>query len=527
MRSRCVLTSSSLLGLLLLTVSGWSDPATERDRPIVVISDLHLGPGLENDATRPFEDFRWTADLTSFLKAVRSRGEDRVDLVIAGDLFELWQHPTVECESPGGDEDLGCSAERVEAVAKVVLQAHQADLKELGEFARAGDNRLFVVPGNHDAALMLDRVWELVAVRIGASSQRVQRVASGQWVSRDQLVAVEHGHQIGADVNRFPDWPEVTRLRDGQEYMVRTWGENLVDRLFNPVEKEKPLIDNLQPVSASVKYQWKSQKVEGKAADIARFVMFNVFQTSLAQKVALAPEGTEPSEKPRWDVGLARSREHRLVIDALPTDDPLRQVLLSEDPAWADVRAQLDAGVEDPKLFREEEILALCDRIALLGSSDSTGGRVACTTTLGSALLQSLVPDDRVLGRYLAQLRKQYHQLQIFIFGHTHEQRVPRRVRGGAGEVVVANTGAFQRLLGEDTLLSQAAERKIEPREAFSVLTLEDIPACYPVVWVEYKNGLPEAKAQNWFVNPKDGKGEFVGACDTRCGYRSPASCRQ
>src|SRR5262249_9270305 len=133
-------------------------------RPIVVISDLHFGVGKipRTDRWDPSEDFRWSHALATFLRHRSDWGQDRVDLVIAGDRLELWQPRRSElCASVGAA--LGCTPTQMERLTRVVVDAHRADLAALGTFARQGSNRLRVIPGNHDAALMVPGVWRIVA----------------------------------------------------------------------------------------------------------------------------------------------------------------------------------------------------------------------------------------------------------------------------------------------------------------------------------------------------------------------------
>ena len=83
------------LGSLLMFVAALAPlgatAQAEAPRPIVVISDFHMGLGRRADGTwDPKEDFRWTGALRGFLSELSRRNSDRTDLVIAGDFLELW-----------------------------------------------------------------------------------------------------------------------------------------------------------------------------------------------------------------------------------------------------------------------------------------------------------------------------------------------------------------------------------------------------------------------------------------------------
>src|ERR1700730_689765 len=297
------------VALLLIAAAGIvaepaQTPSAPRPRLIVFISDLHFGLGKLADGVtwNPREDFRWTSALGSFLYTIGAEGKDRVDLVIAGDLLELWQPPPgMDC---GKNPDLGCTVEQMQELTRIVVKAHARDLALLGAFADRGDNCLHVIPGNHDAALLLDSIWHLVLPALGAKEDRVRRVGSGVWSSSDGKVVAEHGHQIWPDVNRFDGWPTVT----SRGRMVRTWGENFVQSIFNTEEDVYPVIDNLVPGSAGVKYRMRDRGIFGTAGDLLRFLSFSVFETSGAQmRRSLGPTQRTSGGEALWDLQVGRS----------------------------------------------------------------------------------------------------------------------------------------------------------------------------------------------------------------------------
>jgi hypothetical protein len=279
-------------------------------------------------------------------------------------------------------------------------------------------------------------------------------------------------------------------------------------------------------VTAGIKHYRKTQGWTGLPRDLARFVAFNLFETSLAQKIALSPDGAQPGETPRWDVGIARQRGHLLFADAMEDGDASRPLLVADQSAeWKQVRAELDALAADPEALPEEDVMALCDRIALLSSGSGAGTRVPCSEQLSVAGLQKLIPENRILRSHLSMIRREHPKLQLLIYGHTHEMRKPWPVEVDAETLTVVNTGAFQRLLDEDALQREATARNKTATEVFATMPLEDIPACYPAVLVKYAGPLPKPELANWFVDPATGKGSMIDACDPRCGYRSRKSC--
>src|SRR5690606_4865551 len=132
----------------------------------------HFGLGrTEEGAWHAVEDFRWPRALEGFLEALSHLGNHAVDLVIAGDLVELWQPPArMKCNDEPAD--LGCTVEQMVAIAAAVAAAHEKELEALRSFSARGENRLHVIPGNHGSTLLLDRVWKVFAGPLGADSGR-------------------------------------------------------------------------------------------------------------------------------------------------------------------------------------------------------------------------------------------------------------------------------------------------------------------------------------------------------------------
>ena len=494
-------------------------------RPIAVVSDFHMGVGRTAGKWSNLEDFRWTNAFRAFLDAIGRQYGDGVDLVVGGDLLELWQHPTVVCSGCG--PDLGCALAEIERVSADVIAQHTPDLRALGAFADRGTNRVFVIPGNHDAAIQLDTVWQRLRDAIGSVTGRVVRVDDA-WVSPDGLVVVEHGHQIGDNPNRFRRWPAVTGecAADGGVYVDRPWGEFFVQKLFNEAEDQHPLIDNLIPESAGAGLYSRRQGVVASSVDLARFIAFTLFQTSLWQKLEL--NVADPSKADAWDLKVARQRGARLFADAMGPDDPLRaQLLEGATPRAVEIRESLDALSKDPAKLSDAAVLALCDQIKIRAQREP-GTRQLCSRDLFLGTARSFFPLNRVLAPHLAARLKAYPDTRIFIYGHTHEADFDIAVSPTPTRNVTAfNSGAFQRLMDQATFRQRAAAKGSAPEDAFAAFTLEaDFPACYSAILVTYdRSGVPQPALRHWLMPESEPTGEFVLPCDLRCGA-GPPRCR-
>jgi hypothetical protein len=108
-------------------------------------------------------------------------------------------------------------------------------------------------------------------------------------------------------------------------------------------------------------------------------------------------------------------------------------------------------------------------------------------------------------------------RIRVFVYGHTHALEVgwPVTIEQGK-EVMVHNTGAFQRTIDEDGFLARVREKRLPASEALRAVKLEDLPPCYSAVLVHYQSGIPESKTWRWHM-PENGTGNLVEPGDERC----------
>lgn len=477
--------------------------ATPR-RQIVAISDLHFGLGhVAKDKWDPREDFRWTNALREFLEATRKSGADKVDLVIAGDFLELWQPPDdVRCD---GDADAACSVAEMRAVVRHVVGQHATDLKLLGDFAKQGDNRLIVIPGNHDAALLVPEIWAEVSTALGAESGRVAFISDGVWASIDGQVVIEHGHQIGADVNSFAKWPTVTRQREGDAvvFLHSPWGERFVQKLFNAEERTYPIIDNLSPESYGARLRLADRGLWRSAADVARFLAFNLFETTVTQKAqSLGTEGKAGEPCTRRE---AEALGYRMFASALPADDPFRGELEGTSEEAKALQTQLN---ELAKTLSLEELAQICRQ---RNSTQDLGGLIEST----------FVARQDVLRKHADARLAKFPNMKLFVYAHTHQLERPWNLRLGLGSsVTVLNTGAFQRLVDEAGFKQRLKDRKIKkPSDGLSKIALEALAPCYSFVEIQAGSSiaLPVAATKMWKMDEGESSGDVKAAGTKEC----------
>lgn len=483
-------------------------------RTIVFISDLHIGLGKDREgAWYPTEDFRWPASLEGFLDHVSRSGGEAVDLVIVGDFLELWQPPPdVTCTGP--NDDFGCSVEELERIVEVVLRAHRRELSALAAFARKGSNCVHVIPGNHDAALVLDEIWSSVASALDADRSCIKRAKTGVWVSEDGRVVAEHGHQIGSDPNRYGSWPKITQEIDGATYLRRPWGERFVQQVFNEEEARYPLIDNLSPLSAGTKYRMAERSTLTKARDLTSLIKFNLLETSTRQKVAVLGERNETGP-PHWDVERARGLGSSLFAGALADDDPLLP-LLSSAGEHDELAGALRSLAQDRSELSDEEVLALCDQLAAR-QADSQCPTIA-PATLGSLVEKLVSSRTRTVGPYVEERWEELPDMRVFVYGHTHafETEWPVEISSRV-TVHVLNDGAFQRVVDDAKFRELAQEAGKSPAQALQELDLAELPACYTFVEISSSEGTPLHRELSAWHMDEAGPGEIVDVCDPRC----------
>ena len=300
------------------------------------------------------------------------------------------------------------------------------------------------------------------------------------------------------NINNWRKWPAVTELLNGKEFLRRPWGELFVHNLYDKVEGQNEIIDNLIPQSNGVKHLLKKEGFFGTAADVARLLAFNIGQTSLAQKGAL---GQPPGGKLEWNVEGARQKGWELFAAANPDDFTRDRLKNPPDESWTAVRAQLDALARDTEAIPDDEVRNLCDKSKNL----SPAGESVCPPKNPELLIDVVggaIPGAayRSMASHLKKRHETFPAMEVFVYGHTHILQCTTTVTPeGDTAVQVANTGAFQRLIDDERFVAEAARRGLDAAGRAREAEAERPSACYTAVLVTYTNGRPAATVQNWF----------------------------
>jgi hypothetical protein len=171
-------------------------PAEATTETLVLVSDLHMGPG-HGARTEPFHA---DAAFAAWLEQLRRRAGDdeRVMLVLLGDIVDF----TLVTLPGGGRLDMSAAA----AVPKLrcVAAGHADVFRALGRLAAAGVP-LHLIPGNHDLEWLLPEVREELRAALGrAAGAPIRPIAFHPWMLHvPGTMYAEHGHQHH-DLNRVP-----------------------------------------------------------------------------------------------------------------------------------------------------------------------------------------------------------------------------------------------------------------------------------------------------------------------------------
>ncbi len=518
----------------LAAAAGAAQPAGDTQRLTAVIADLHMGLGQDAaGAWLASEDFRWADEFERFLEALDAEGGGATDLILNGDTFELASSACVY-----DDLELGCTEPEALAELERVLVAHARAIDALAAFARGGSNRVVLVPGDRDAALLFPTVRARAEAALG--SGRAAVAAGGAWVAADGQVYVEHGHQIGWRADRFADWPEPFVERGGRRHLERPWGARTAGTLLQEHEQRYPVADNFADLGAGLSHALAAAEATDLGAEAADLLHYVLFRMPWQQfRLDLDIGDVQP---PTWDLVSVRTQGPPFLVDSLPDDDrfkPLAQRALEAGSLEALMGALGDA-----------ELNALCDyRAALrrsrrrleryLTQNDPLGPPVAECPRLPDSRggqfdyfwrSRDLIYGDR-LETVQAGLPDRGRPIAVFVHGHTQlvdwRQRILLSTSQGRPVIVdgfspvrdalapvVVNGGAWQRTITPVQFVRLQAESGLSDAGLMRTLRPEHLAPCYSFVQVDPYDVMPAAPRIRYWREADSGGWELAAVCD-------------
>jgi hypothetical protein len=508
----------------------------EPSKPLLYfVSDLHLGVGRESATGKwsAYEDFRWHDDLVAFLDAIGKESKQQAQLIVLGDFLELWQTDDMRCTGAGvklrcwandcaGDKPaLGCTDKEIMVRLNRVLSEHADTLTALGQFASSGANSITIVPGNHDAGLLLPEAAAALLKAMGGTTGRVKVMGDGFWISTDGRIFADHGHQYDR-VNLYRTWPTPFTEVNGLRSIERPWGELMVQQFFNEYERQFPTIDNLADEAGGMKYGVAALHARGVATGAGRFLGFLIADTSLRQKGAFIGAAKE-GETAKWDLDAIKNKGTDFLVSTLAVDDPAYDALQA-----AFKRGEITARPAD---LEDEELETICETRFLLAEKYRLEGRkisMETCPTLDAASKQKLgYVVNKMLRRHRAAMAAHLRKtaaaiggansrppMNVYIYGHTHSAASPERIKvTDQWFTVMANTGAFQRLAGDAYLEKLKTERQWKDADVMPSMAVEDLQPCYSYVRVDA------------YVPPREPKPKLLYWTQTSTGWRSMGKC--
>jgi UDP-2,3-diacylglucosamine pyrophosphatase LpxH len=411
----------------------------------VFVSDFHLGT---IDSLKDFDSF---SEFENFLLMLHARFPiEELDLVLLGDVFDLWQVvPQSDLPRTGGilpEWDLTTIALELESSGEEdklekAIMGNAAVFTAIAGFLDGNlQRRVFFIPGNHDHSLVAVGVQKKLQGLMNSYGVDNRQLVLGQYYYENPLLMVyaEHGSQFDED-NHYADFDYFNTGED--TYSMECKGYFFVRLFWNLLESLDSSVENgpthwygiftwlarnqrfaLIPVAAKLFYDYEHHPksferisfsgeigtlLKSRAADEAEPVMFpeNLYKHELNPEAIFSEnirvenfyrrlyhsKGKEGERARIIFDGLLDNKRRTLPLDKRPTvGQPFDAELSLEDEA-----ARLTSKNE----FRDEKALFL------MRDGYEIAARELFQPGISSSLKgQNLTPE----------------QVKYVVFGHTH-----------------------------------------------------------------------------------------------------------
>lgn len=481
----------------------------------IYISDSHIGTGGRcegqgcRDGWHNMEDFRWHDDFRQFISFLEGKISKPIDLVMVGDSFELWQDmAAIPCKDDGQRSNFGCNAEQAKKRVEKVGEKHGEVFQILSDFVGPDkDNKIIMLPGNHDAALAINSVADTVKEQFTEASRDNVCVDEDGMIFANGIF-VEHGHQLEGDMNRY-DEPlngtiecinsagKAVNCNDNDAFVRRSWGENFVQNYFNKYEDLFPVIDNYATEGAGVpdgvERGFKASSLPKKSSAVLGFLSF--FFT----KQTLAHLGDVLSTEQEGVTTICRDENDKKCLDLKTMGEwPIKHKIFSQLPdedketleLIFDTENNPDAKLRDIYAQYAPEDASKLDTLLIATCLywAQKDGDVRCAydkETLGTSgtkikqWIKGVIDSDYDnIVEHINHREKQFtDEFKYFIYGHTHfaEQRK-------TNDKTIINTGAWQRVTDPDAIektIQKCTASGINEKDCFKTMTPDKLTPCY------------------------------------------------
>ena len=211
----------------------------------LVMSDLHLGTGVQSGRLNPHEDFYEDdrlAELLGYYDALAG-SDTEIELIFNGDIFDLLK---VKIDGVWPTE---ITEEIATEKLRLCLEGHPKVMLALRRLLAGARRRLVYLPGNHDLDMWFAAPQELFKryVAPGELSERVRFITSSDTYSLPEGIQIRHGHQLER-IHRV-DYARMLRERsDGRRVLHLPYGSLWILEVLNPAKELRNNVDRIQPL---------------------------------------------------------------------------------------------------------------------------------------------------------------------------------------------------------------------------------------------------------------------------------------
>lgn len=534
----------------------------------VYISDTHAGTGGQcttgedcRNGWHTMEDFRWSKDFELFVDHISKTNNNGIDLVFVGDMLEVWQQQkadTKRCGINKSRSNIGCNDKQASGRVKEIMLSHADFIAVLESFInRNAENQLIIVPGNHDASLVMPGVRNTLLNQFKEEVRNnlcVAKTGILRLTKENKNIIVEHGHQIKGDLNRYQDAAdnEIVTCVDKNEkpisceskdsYIFRTWGENFVQKYFDGHERTYSIIDNysFEPsgLPDGVKRGLQSSTLKESSSAITGLLSFLFTEQTFKQFSGLLGSNKgleytgfcEPETEPRPGYGcfsrevFNKASSTSPVFNRLPDDMSSHLTLLTQSLGINGSNGWMVANLykinKDINIYLDEIFSSICLYWANVPNSTENStfpehckliSTAPPLNEVASKLKFSFFKNilERPNERLWAHIKSRINSIEndtIFIYGHTHKATSGEDKNTG---LYFFNTGAWQRVATSSKIKSILADCPLRDSnnaplgedECFKKITPGELPACYSYVIHKQGDDLPTL---NWWFLSED-----------------------
>jgi UDP-2,3-diacylglucosamine pyrophosphatase LpxH len=211
----------------------------------IVVSDLHLGTGVEQGKRNPYEDFYEDdrfAELLAHYDGVAG-DQSEIELILNGDIFDLLKVKWNDVWPTEITEEIAVEKLRL------CLEGHPRFVLALRRFVSRPHRRLVYLPGNHDLDMLFVGAQALFCryVAPGERADRVRFITNTDTYYLPEGIQIRHGHQLER-IHRIQYAKPFRKRRDGTLVLDLPYGSLWILEVMNPAKEFRNSVDRILPL---------------------------------------------------------------------------------------------------------------------------------------------------------------------------------------------------------------------------------------------------------------------------------------